>query len=505
MCWFIKAVVVIMKRDKRGYFRTTVFVVGMFSIVMSGFLLAPMFLNLWHKSDWHCFCDAAIISAVIGILCTINGKKLRSLHGTEVISLACFVWIVQVGLAAIPFVLSDTASLSFVDAIFEAMSGLTTTGATVMSGLNSKSPGILLWRAMLNAMGGLGVITVGIFLLPDLGIACFKEMYGTEGIGRRFRFGVFRTVLYITVTYLLLMVMCAFAYKTAGMETFDAICHSLTTVSTGGFSNYDDSIAHFQNMKIELIAVVFMLLASCPFVVYLRLAIDHKFKCSQYIVYMCILAVSTMVCVASFPEEIMREEGLLNTLRFSLFSIVSLSTSTGYSNCDYSEWATVALLGTILAMCGGCSGSTNSGIKVHRLQELMASVVDYMRSILKGVGAVATTSYNKQAARTEAGTVFFLYFVVFCVSCTIVVGEKYDYVTAITAVSSTLSNTGIGVGKIAGPTGDLSLLAPGTKLLLSAVMFLGRLEIIPVMVFIATILRIGICWMSKIFRKHEKT
>ncbi|MFV9838773.1 MAG: TrkH family potassium uptake protein [Aaplasma endosymbiont of Hyalomma asiaticum] len=494
-----------MKHGRQECFRTMVFVVGMFSIVTSGFLLVPMLLNLLHENDWDCFCYASVISSIVGILCTTNGRKLCSIHGTGVISLACFVWIVQIMLSAVPFVLSDTARLSFVDAIFEATSGLTTTGATVMSGLNDMSYGILLWRAMLNAMGGLGVITVGIFLLPDLGIACFREMYGTEGIGRKFRFGVFRTVMYITVTYITLILACAVSYRAAGMGTFDAICHALTTVSTGGFSNYDDSIEHFQSIKIECIAVVFMLLASCPFVAYIRLAIDRKFRSSQYFVYLCILAIGTAVCVVGFPKDAVKEGWLLDAIRFSLFSIVSLSTSTGYSNCDYSEWSYIAVLGTVLAVCGGCTGSTNSGVKMRRLQELTASVLDYVRSLLKGGSTIVTTNNSKQSGRIEAGTVFFLYFVVFCISSVLVVGKEHDYVTAITAVTSTLSNTGIGVGKIAGPAGDLAVLAPGIKLILSAVMFLGRLEIIPVMVFLATILRIGICWMSKIFRKHEKT
>ena len=499
------AVAEIMKHGRQECFRTMVFVVGMFSIVTSGFLLVPMLLNWLHGNDWVCFCYAAVISAIVGILCTVNGRKLRSIHGTGVISLACFVWIVQIMLSAVPFILSDTARLSFADAIFEASSGLTTTGATVMSGLNDKSYGILLWRAMLNAMGGLGVITVGIFLLPDLGIACFREMYGTEGIGRKFRFGVFRTVMYIAVTYITLILTCAVAYRVAGMGTFDAVCHALTTVSTGGFSNYDDSIKHFQSIKIECISVVFMLLASCPFVAYIRLAIDHKFRCPQYFAYICILAIGTAACVVGFPKGVDSEGQLFDALRFSLFSIVSLSTSTGYSNCDYSEWSCIAVLGTILAVCGGCTGSTNSGVKIHRLQELTASVTDYVRNLLKNGNTIMTTNSGKQSARLEAGAVFFLYFVVFCVSCVLVVGKEHDYVTAVTVVTSTLSNTGIGVGKIAGPAGDFSVLSPGIKLMLSAVMFLGRMEIIPVMVFLATILRIGICWMSKIFRRCEKT
>ncbi|MDB1135300.1 TrkH family potassium uptake protein [Candidatus Anaplasma sp. TIGMIC] len=486
---------------------TTASFVGMFAALLAGFLLVPMIVNILNNhSDWHAFAFAAWASAMVGALCVSNGKNPRSVQGPEAVCLTCLVWIVLVCLAALPFYFAESSRLSYVDSVFEAMSGLTTTGATVMTNLTEKSPGILLWRAMLNSMGGLGVITVGIFLLPSMKIDGLREIYAVEAVGRKLRFGVFKTVLYVTTAYIALTVLCSVSYKFAGMSVFDAICHALTTVSTGGFSNYDDSVRHFQSVKIEIIAMIFMLLGSCPLVAYLHLVMYRRFRSSQFLVYCCFVTICALISAAVLRHCFASGEGYFGTLRYAAFSIVSLSTSTGYSNCDYSNWPFVAVLGTVLTLCGGCAGSTNSGIKIYRLQVIISGIYEHIMTIVRGGGyMVRNISAIKRDIRQEACYVVCLYMLVLGVGCAVVSMYGYDLTTVVTAVSSTLSNTGIGVGNIVGPNGNMSGLLPSTKVILVSIMLLGRLEIVPVVVALVTVLRIGFFQMKGIWCKCENT
>ncbi|SCV65103.1 Trk system potassium uptake protein TrkG [Anaplasma phagocytophilum] len=481
------------------------FITGMFTALMAAFLLIPMTVSfLTGSTDWVGFAGAFAIASSAGILCILNGKRPRSIRGTEAIYLTCSVWIALTLVAAVPFVLADTTKLSYVGAVFEAMSGLTTTGATVMSNLSQKSHGVLLWRAMLNAMGGLGVITIGIFLLPNLKMAGLREIYNTEALGRECKSGVVRTVLYVTAIYILLMILCYASYRIVGMSMFDAICHAMTTVSTGGFSNYDDSLKHFDNVKIEIVAIVFMLLSSCPFVAYIHIVFERRFKNSQFLLYMGILTVSVLLSTVQF-QSYANTDGYWSAFRFTVFTVVSLSTSTGYSIGDFSGCSFMVILVTMLTLCGGCAGSTNSGLKVLRLQILAISAYDNIRNILLRGCSETKNTHIPDNVRNEAGYILFLYLFVFILACLCTSWMGYDLTTAITAVSSTLSNTGIGVGAVVGPEGDFSLLTAGTKLLLTALMLLGRLEIVPVMVLLSTMLRIGIHRVKSMQAACEKT
>ena len=491
-----------MKKGKRGVgFRTAAFFVGMFSAMLAVFLLVPLSVNLVERYDWRSFAVADVIALLVGVGCLVGGKKPRSLQGNDAIYLTCIVWGVLVLLSAVPFFLSSTAQLSPIDAVFESMSGLTTTGATVMSNLYAKSPGVLLWRAMLNAMGGLGVITIGIFLLPGMRMAGLKGIYSPEAVGRKFRFGIFKTVACIVAVYLALMTLCMLCYRVAGMSTFDAVCHAFTTVSTGGFSNYDDSIKHFQNVKIEIIAMVFMLAASCPLVVYLKLLLDGKFHSSQYLAYLAVIALS--VCMGTI--NLYTSKGLTGweSLRYAAFTIVSLSTSTGYTNAEYSGWIFISVFGVVLTICGGCSGSTNSGLKIHRLYRLFRFVFEYIRSVLSGIEFVFSGSNGKRVEHQEAVVVFVLMISILCVTSVFIALSGYDFTTVITSVTSTLSNTGIGVGEVVGPSGNFSSFGTAVKALLCVVMLLGRLEIVPIVVFFYTVLRIGICHGRRICKWQE--
>ncbi|AGZ79153.1 potassium transporter TrkH [Anaplasma marginale str. Dawn] len=494
-CWFLVAAVRNEASDTSlTRWRALVFVQGAFSLLFALFLLVPMAVDFFMGGeDWEGFATAFSVSAVVGSVCLHFGKS-GPIGRHETVYLICAVWTVLSILAAIPFLVSETAKLSYADALFEAVSGLTTTGATVLYNLQAKSPGILLWRVMLNFIGGLGVIAIGVLLLPCLKVVGLKDIYGVESATarQRFKLSVFRTVLYISCMYAMLLVLCTGAYKIAGMSAFDAICHAMSTVSTGGFANYDSSLGHFNSAAIEIVAIVFMLLSSCPFVVYLRLALEGRFRSKQFVVFVCVLVVFSLLgAVNLYSRNMLPEAEFPEVLRRSAFILVSLATSTGFSNCDYSSWGFLAVSGTILTLCGGCSGSTNSGLKMHRIVILVRGGYRYVKHMLMRTPFTVSEQSAREEALPEAGAFFFLYVFVFCIACIIVAWSEDDLATIVTSVSSTFTNTGPGIGDVVGPHGTYAPVSATVKFVLTVLMLIGRLELVPVFVLILSLLRGG--------------
>ena len=476
----------------------TTFAAGVFAILFAIFLTIPLAVNIATNSgDVAGFTAAIFVSAILGIQCILGGKIGR-ISKAEAIYLACFVWILLALIAAIPFTVSESTNLSYSDALFEAMSGLTTTGATVLCNLQEKSPGILLWRAMLHAIGGLGIITIGIFLLPWLKVSALKDMYYTESSGRMLKHGIFRAILHTVCIYIALTVLCIACYKVAGMSMFDAICHGLSTVSTGGFSNYDDSFMHFNSVTIELIAITFMLLASCPFIAYIQVIFEHKFSCKQFIFFVAVtLSFALLVSISpSHPGAT-----YLTSLRYAVFTIVSFSTSTGFVNCNYNDWTLAVIIGIVLTICGGCSGSTNGGIKMHRIMILLESAYKHVCTALRLCRSPSENfSHQHLSSLHEACSFLVLYILIFCITCIALSWDGLGLATIITATSSTLSNTGIGVGDYIGPSGNFAGFPQHIKVMLVIVMLTGRLEIMPVMAFLVSALQISIRKMLKVLR-----
>ncbi|MGN7661603.1 MAG: TrkH family potassium uptake protein [Anaplasma sp.] len=472
--------------------RGSVFTLGVFSVLFSLMFLAPMVTDiLMGGRDWESFASAFSISAIVGAVCVFGGRSC-SIGKSEAGLLTCIVWVVLPALAALPFVFSSTSHLSYIDALFESMSGLTTTGATVLCNLDTKSPGMLLWRAMLNFIGGLGVITMGILLFPLLKVVGIVDMCGAESSERKFRFGVFKTIQCIICVYVILCTLCALLYNMAGMSVFDAICHAMSTVSTGGFANYDDSIEHFDSLCIEVIAVAFMMLASCPFVVYLKLIFDGKLQLRQFVVFVGVLLTFSVLGTAYLCKDNIPDGGFFKTLWHVTFTFVSLATSTGFVCYDYGGWRFIALSGTILSLCGGCSGSTNSGVKMHRIMILAHYGYKYLQGALQQGSLVA---YSARRAGTEpllrVHSFFFVYVLTFCAGCVVVSWIEGDITTVVTSVSSTFANTGPGLGEVIGPRGTYAPLAGSTKLVLTVMMLVGRLELVPFFVLLFSMLQGG--------------
>ncbi|QXK91615.1 TrkH family potassium uptake protein [Neoehrlichia mikurensis] len=469
--------------------RVTIFIVGLFSLFFANVMLIPSIVNLYANHDWQGFIISSLIVFFFGIGCILVGK-LHTLKRGLVFSITSSLWIMLSILSSIPFILSDT-KLSYIDAFFEATSGITTTGATVLSNLHEKSPGILLWRSILNSIGGLGIIVTGIFLFPCLKVISLYSLYHCESsdTSTRFKFGFLKTLVYILIIYSMLIILCTIFYKIAGMSIFDAICHALSTISTGGFSNYDNSLQYFNSIYIENIAIVFMLLSSCPFNMYLNAILEKRFFDVQVIcLIFIIIGCSILSMIWIYNNNLCTGNDFIQCLRYVVFPFVSLSTSTGFTNYDYSHWGLVSMLGCLMMFIGGCSGSTNSGIKIYRILILLKGAHKYITSIVFGSHKeVSLRFYNKiinPSILSEVGMIFFLYISIFILSCMLVSLSGVDVTTSITAVIATLANTGPGIGEIVGPKGNYSTLLPLVKLLLSFLMLIGRLEIMPVFVFL---------------------
>ncbi|AHC39583.1 potassium transporter TrkH [Ehrlichia muris AS145] len=462
--------------------RSIIFVIGVFSLVFTLLMFIPIVVNYYTGYVWQDFFYAYLLTSSFSLMCLFFGK-LSNLKRTEVFIVTAIVWVVLSIIAAVPFVFDG--KIAYIDAFFEAVSGLTTTGATVLTNLQSESPGILIWRSLLNAIGGLGIIVSGIFLLPCLKIINLHELYHSESSdqSKKFKYGIVRSLMYVFVIYCVLMTLCSISYWIAGMSWFDAICHAMSTVSTGGFSNYDDSLQHFDSIYIEIIAVIFMLLSACPLIVYLKAITKQYFYDEQVVFFAVMLFLFMIISIVSCNfDEITADYSLISILRYSVFSVVSLNTSTGLVNCDYSHWHFFSVFGIFIMLIGGCSGSTSGGIKIHRIVLLLKALSAYIDDLIHP-SKTTTIRYNRRDISKycihNIGLFFFLYIAMLFIGCTLLSGSGVDFITAFSAVSAAFSNTGPGMGDIVGPNGNYYHILPLMKVLLSCFMLMGRLEIIP--------------------------
>ncbi|AHX05176.1 cation transport family protein [Ehrlichia chaffeensis str. Liberty] len=462
--------------------RSIIFIIGVFCLIFSLLMFIPVAVDYCTGYIWQNFFCACLFTLFFSLICISIGR-LSNLKKTEVFIVTTVVWIVLSVIAAVPFVFED--KIAYIDAFFESVSGLTTTGATILTNLQNQSPGILIWRSLLNAIGGLGIIVSGIFLLPCLKVVSLHELYRSESSdqSRKFKYGIVKSSMYIFAIYCLLIILCSVLYWIAGMSWFDAICHAMSTVSTGGFSNYDDSLQHFNNVYIEVIAIIFMLLSSCPLILYVKVITKQCFYDEQVIFFGIILFLFIIIsAINCYFDEITAGYSLPNVLRYSAFSVVSLSTSTGFINYDYSNWHFFSVFGVFIMLIGGCSGSTNSGIKVYRIMLLLKAFNAYISDLLHH-SRTSTIRYNRRYVSKnfigDIGLFFFLYVFVLFIGCILISSSGVNFITAFSTVAAAFSNTGPGMGDIVGPSANYYHMLPLVKVFLSCLMLMGRLEIIP--------------------------
>jgi trk system potassium uptake protein TrkH len=369
------------------------------------------------------------------------------------------------------------------------MSGITTTGSTIITNLDNAPKGILIWRASLQWLGGIGIIVMAITVLPLLNIGGM-QLFRIEGSDTTEKIlpKTREVTLIISIIYLTLTFACGIAYWVFGMSIFDSIAHSMTTIATGGFSTYSSSIGYFQNPKIEIVSIIFIILGSMPFIAYLKFVKGDKkifFKDTQIkgLIYILIISVLLIFMYLMLNNK---EYGFLENLRISTFNVVSILSGTGYVTADFSLWGKFPLIFFLFLMfIGGCAGSTTCGIKVFRFQILGHFILNQIKKLVYPRGIFSMKYNNEKISNTfiySIITFVFLYFFIFFILAALLSLNGLDFVTALSGSASAISNVGPGLGEMIGPNGNFSDLPNFSKLSLSLGMLLGRLELFAVLV-----------------------
>jgi trk system potassium uptake protein TrkH len=468
--------------------KTVFFIIGILLIVLGIFMLAPYALQLVYNENSSSFFSSSIITVIIGILITLTSvTKEKQLNLRQAFLFSSLAWISIAFFGSIPFKLSSL-ELSMSDAFFESMSGITTTGSTVILDLDTSPKSILLWRAIMQWLGGIGIIVMATTVLPLLkvgGMQLFQlDTSGTEKILPK---TVEISFLIISI-YSILTVSCAFVYWFQGMNIFDSVAHALTTLATGGFSTHNESIGYFNNPGIEITATVFIILGSIPFIAYLKFIKGNRkifFHDVQIKGFLYLLIISILIMFAYlFINN--NELSFLDNLRISSFNVLSILSGTGYVTDDFGLWGKFPLIFFLFLMfVGGCAGSTTCGIKIFRLQILFLFIKTQVKKLIYP-NSIFLVNYNNQ--KIEDGFInsviifIFSYIIIFFLVAILLSITGLDFLSAISGAATSISNVGPGLGEMIGPNGNFSQVSEISKWILSFAMLLGRLEIFAVLV-----------------------
>ena len=450
-------------------------------------MFAPLAADIGEDNGhWPVFAISAAITIISGgflALASSNGTHV-GLDIQKTFLLTTLVWVVLSIFASIPFLLGYTNAI-LVDAIFEAVSGITTTGSTVFSDLDKMPKGLLLWRGILQWLGGIGIIVVAMVFLPELRVGGM-QIFRAEGFDTLGKILPRATTIafQISIIYVGITIACGLAYVLAGMSFFDAVVHSFTTVATGGFSNYDKSFSVF-SWKVEYVAILFMILSALPFVRYVQLingqgtAVLKDPQVKTFIFLICFLVVLSTL-VLSLQLNLSFEL----VFRKALFNITSILTGTGYASTNYMLWGgfLVSLL-FFVGLVGGCAGSTTCSVKIFRYQIVFASIASQLKRIHSPNGIFIPRYQGRQISDDILNSVL-TFFVVFFASLGILAVllslTGLDLITFLSGAAAALANIGPGLGETIGPDGNFSSLSETAKWLLIAGMLIGRLELMAV-------------------------
>ncbi len=441
------------------------------------------------NDDWLIFAGSAMLTLFTGVsFALMTWGHAGNLTVREAFILVVSVWTMLPAFAALPFAFSGF-DLSYTDAFFEAMSGLTTTGSTVLTGLDTAPPGILLWRSLLQWLGGLGIIVMAIAILPILqigGMQLFKvEAFDTT---EKVLPSAAQLAGSLISFYAAATALTAMALWMADMTFFDAINHAMTSIATGGFSTRDASIGSFASAQVDWIIIGAMIVGSLPFALYLQALRGRPaqlWRDSQVQVFFGVLL--ALVATMFFYEKAVEiEQGYLNDLRYAAFNVISVMTGTGYTNHDYSLWGPFAVtIFFFIMFIGGCAGSTSCGIKIFRFQVVYQAASVQIRRLIHPNGVFAPRYNKKPIADSVTASVMsfmFLFVLTFAVISILLTLMGLDTVTALSSAGTAIANVGPGLGPIVGPSGNFSSLPDLAKWLLSLTMLIGRLEIFTVLV-----------------------
>ncbi len=471
--------------------RPVSYVIGLLLLVLGLTMLGPLLADVSAgNGHWRAFLESAVLTISVGgamALASSNGVQ-KGLTIRQSFLMTTGVWLILPLFGALPFMLGSTGT-RLVDAYFEAMSALTTTGSTVLSGLEGLPQGILLWRAILQWIGGVGVIVMAMVFLPELkvgGMQVFRsEAFDTMGkiLPRAVEIASGISVIYVGLT-----VACALAYAAAGMTPFDAVVHAMTTLATGGMANYDASFAVF-GAGAQYVAVVFMLLAALPFVRYIQLVAGTArplLRDSQ--VHVFLLVVAGLVTVMSLYVASRSGQMTEPVFRGALFNVVSIVSGTGYSSADYMQWGAFAVtMFFFIGLIGGCAGSTACSVKVFRYQILFAAIKVQIQRIHSPHGVFAPRFQGRVLTADTMNSVmafFFAFILGIGVVGVMLSFTGLDFITSVSGAATALANVGPGLGSTIGPAGNFASLNDTAKWTLSAAMLVGRLEMMVVLVLL---------------------
>jgi len=475
--------------------RAAIHIASIFALYLSLAMLIPAAVDLYYgHSDWRVFALAAFFSSGLagGIALATQGAApvLSSRFGFLLVNL---LWFTACIVGTVPL-LASSLELDIPDAFFESVSAVTSTGSTVLVGLDALPPGILLWRSLLQWISGFGVIALGLFILPFLnvgGVSYFK-IESTHIEDQPFdRFSTFvRSLISI---YVALTVLCATAYAVAGMGLFDALNHALTTLSTGGFSTHDLSMGFYNDRPAILwIATIFMFVGALPFSILILFVVkgrldalrDPQIKLFAAYVLLFVLAGAIYLRLST-------GRSLPDALTHSAFNFVSIITTTGFATEDYGLWGSFAVAAAFLAMfLGGCSGSTAGGIKAYRFLILFELLRNGLRKLVYP-NSVQIVRYGDRPVEDELQRAVVLYFAAFLVVWSVIIlllaGTGLDLVSAVTSALTAITNVGPGLGTFVGPVDNFSGFNDSAKFIMAFAMLLGRLEILSVLVIFTPI------------------
>jgi trk system potassium uptake protein TrkH len=467
-------------------YKTVFFTLGILQIILGASMFVPIIVQFIYSEIDSSFFGASIVTIVFGALFFLtNIDHDRKVNLQQAFLLTALSWLSVAVFGSLPFIFSSM-EMSITDAFFESMSGITTTGSTIISNLENAPKGILLWRAILQWLGGIGIIVMAITLMPIMnvgGMQLFKisSNDSSEKILPKSK----EIALRLIYIYSALTAVCAISYWIFGMGKFDSLTHSMTTIATGGFSNYNQSIGYFNSIYIEISSMIFIILGSIPFIAYIKFLNGNKkifTNDTQIKSFLKIIILS--IIILSFYLVLTNNENY--SFRSIFFNTISILTGTGYVNAEFDSWGSFPItIFLALMFIGGCAGSTTCGVKIFRIQILYLFILNQLKKIIypKGVFLIKydQNSVDEKFVASIISFIFF-YFVIFFILAALLSLTGLDFITALSGAATSISNVGPGLGPIIGPNGDFSSLPDISKWVLSVGMILGRLELFAILV-----------------------
>lgn len=477
------------------YIRPSLYIASFFALHVAVAMLIPAFVDIADGNpDWTVFMGSSIGVFAVALLGIVSMRQpLPKFTPRFGFLLTTLLWLVTAIVSSIPFWLSPL-QITAAEGFFEAMSGLTTTGSTILTGLDDMPRGILIWRSMLQWLGGIGIVAIGLFLFPFLRIGGM-QFFRTESSDRSDKTmpRMVNLTAALVAFYTVATAACALVYAALGMNLFDAINHAMTTLSTGGYSTHDASFGFFGNdLGMIWASTFFMLVGSLPFVLYVELLLRGRlslFRDVQARVFL--TAVAIVSVLLGIWVHFNTGQEFFHALTKAAFNTVSIVTTTGFASEDYSLWGTFAVgLFFLLTFIGGCSGSTAGGIKIYRFVIIWQSL---RRSLARLIypNAVIPLRYGDRHVDQDVydSVITFLvaFFGIYGLMTLILCALGVDFFTALTGVLTAMSNVGPGLGDVIGPAGNFKSLDEPETWLLAIVMLVGRLEIMTAVVLLSPV------------------